>query len=119
MKTGKLTTHVLDISVGKPAKQVRIELFKLIEDHQLVKIREARTNSDGRVSEPLLNENELEKGTYQLQFHVGDYYRSNKLEQETYFLEIVPIQFVVSNEEEHYHVPLLLAPGGYSTYRGS
>ncbi|WP_052144567.1 2-oxo-4-hydroxy-4-carboxy-5-ureidoimidazoline decarboxylase [Halalkalibacter okhensis] len=119
IKTGKLTTHVLDISVGKPAKQVRIELFKLIEDHQLVKIREARTNSDGRVSEPLLNENELEKGTYQLQFHVGDYYRSNKLEQETYFLEIVPIQFVVSNEEEHYHVPLLLAPGGYSTYRGS
>ncbi|WP_332630808.1 2-oxo-4-hydroxy-4-carboxy-5-ureidoimidazoline decarboxylase [Halalkalibacter flavus] len=115
---GKLTTHVLDISTGKPAQNVVIELWKRNNDNHFVKIGQSRTNSDGRVPEPLLEANEMKKGTYQIRFNVGDYYRS-KLEKEPYFLEIVPIQFVITKENEHYHVPLLIAPGGYSTYRGS
>ncbi|MCL7747714.1 hydroxyisourate hydrolase [Halalkalibacter alkaliphilus] len=115
---GKLTTHVLDLSTGKPAQNVAIELWKRNNDNQFVRIGQSRTNLDGRVSEPLLEGKEM-KGTYQIQFKVGDYYRTNKLEQESYFLEIVPIQFSITKENEHYHVPLLIAPGGYSTYRGS
>jgi hydroxyisourate hydrolase len=117
--SGKLTTHVLDISTGKPAKDVVIELWKVKEVNQLEKIVESKTNIDGRVDHPLLKENEMKKGTYQLQFHVGNYYLTSDQKQDTSFFDIVPIQFVISEEGEHYHVPLLIAPGGYSTYRGS
>ncbi|MDT8860885.1 hydroxyisourate hydrolase [Alkalihalobacillus sp. MEB130] len=118
-KVGQLTTHVLDISTGKPAKKVAIELFKLNEEKQLMKMADAKTNDDGRVNAPLLEGDELKRGTYQLQFHAGDYFRENGGKQNSPFLEVVPIQFVISDEEDHYHVPLLIAPGGYSTYRGS
>ncbi|WP_332691715.1 hydroxyisourate hydrolase [Halalkalibacter lacteus] len=117
--TGKLTTHVLDISTGKPAKDVVIVLWKMKGANQLEKIVETRTNADGRVSQPLLEDNQMKEGTYQIQFHVGEYYRTNNLNQDPLFLDIVPVQFVISNKDEHYHVPLLIAPGGYSTYRGS
>ncbi|MFC0471116.1 hydroxyisourate hydrolase [Halalkalibacter kiskunsagensis] len=117
--SGKITTHVLDISTGRPAVNVVIELWRMKETNQLEKVKESRTNDDGRVTKPLLEDNEMQVGTYQIQFHVGDYYRENNLNQDPQFLEVVPVQFLVSNEREHYHVPLLIAPGGYSTYRGS
>ncbi|WP_235715317.1 hydroxyisourate hydrolase [Halalkalibacter wakoensis] len=116
---GKLTTHVLDISVGKPAAKVKISLLEVKEDQQLVKLGECTTNSDGRVDVPLLQAEEMKKGTFQLEFHVGDYYRMKDEKEHLPFLEVVPIRFVIANETEHYHVPLLLSPGGYSTYRGS
>ncbi len=116
--SGRLTTHVLDISSGKPANDVYMELWAFNESGQLIKRLESKTNQDGRVDQPLLQGETMRGGVYQLQFHIGDYF--NKKEQKGMgFLNIVPIQFTILNDLEHYHVPLLIAPGGYSTYRGS
>ncbi|WP_223066957.1 hydroxyisourate hydrolase [Paenibacillus caui] len=118
---GKLTTHVLDISRGVPAAGMHIRLFRLDgESRQL--LREADTNSDGRLDQPLLSEGALEAGLYELVFDAGGYFRESPvfgLKEEELFLEQVPIRFRVSDPKAHYHVPLLVAPGGYSTYRGS
>ncbi|MFA9557795.1 hydroxyisourate hydrolase [Evansella sp. AB-rgal1] len=111
---GTLTTHVLDTSIGKPAEHVFITLYKLPEKR---KLRECYTNNDGRIDQPLLEGESLVKGTYELHFHVGEYFQK-KLESECTFLDVVPVRFVIS-KDENYHVPLLISPGGYSTYRGS
>lgn len=115
--TAGLTTHVLDTSREGPASGVDIVLKRLLDSGETETLTEATTNDDGRVAEPLLGPEEIESGTYRLLFEVGDYYREGP--SESSFLETVPVQFIIDDPEEHYHVPLLLSPGGYTTYRGS
>jgi 5-hydroxyisourate hydrolase len=102
-----LTTHVLDVSRGRPAAGVAIELLRGGEV-----VASAVTNADGRTDAPLLET--LEAGEYELRFAVGDYFGGDER-----FLDVVPVRFGVSDPDAHHHVPLLVAPGGYSTYRGS
>ena len=104
-----LTTHVLDVSRGRPAAGVAITLAR---DGEV--LATAVTNADGRTDGPLLER--LEAGFYELRFAVGDYFGSDA---DPPFLDVVPVRFGVSDPEAHHHVPLLVAPGGYSTYRGS
>ena len=113
---GRLTTHVLDTAAGRPAAGVRVVLRRAGAAEILA---EAKTNVDGRLDRPLLEGAALKIGRYQLEFHVGDYFRGRGVAlAEPPFLDIVPVQFAVS-EDAHYHVPLLVSPYGYSTYRGS
>jgi len=112
---GRLTTHVLDVAAGRPAAGLVIELWRLDKTPQ--KVRTVTTNADGRVDGALLEGPGLTAGTYELRFHAGDYLKSRS--SGTAFLDVVPVRFAVSAPDEHYHVPLLLAPYGYSTYRGS
>ena len=115
---GKLTTHVLDTARGKPAAALAIELWSVAELPVL--IGRFRTNSDGRVDRPLLDGETCRTGQYELRFHVGDYFAKTGTEVPSpAFLDVVPIRFGISDASQHYHVPLLLSPYGYSTYRGS
>lgn len=114
---GRLTTHVLDTARGRPASGMTVELYRLGKNDERLSI--AETNSDGRVSGALLEGEALSPGIYELRFHVGDYLRRTAGEDSADFLGIVPIRFGIRSAEEHYHVPLLVAPYGYSTYRGS
>jgi 5-hydroxyisourate hydrolase len=114
----RLSTHVLDTARGKPAEGLRLELFRLGEARALVKT--AATNADGRTDEPLFSGEVIETGVYELEFHAGEYLRSRGLElPEPAFLDVVVIRFGIADPHGHYHVPLLLSPYGYSTYRGS
>ena len=116
--SGYLTTHVLDTATGRPAAGLRIELYRLDGDAR-TRIGEKTTNSDGRTDGPILPEAEFATGSYELVFHAGAYLDATGVPPETpRFLDVVPIRFGMS-EPAHYHVPLLLSPFGYSTYRGS
>lgn len=118
MSEGYLTTHVLDTARGCPADGVRIELFR-IESGTRHKILELETNADGRTDRPILGQADFRTGVYELVFHAGDYLRARAIAgEEPLFLDVVPIRFGMA-EDDHYHVPLLLSPFGYSTYRGS
>jgi 5-hydroxyisourate hydrolase len=119
MAEARLTTHVLDTSRGRPAAGVCIVLYRLSgQDHH--KIAETVTNADGRTDAPLLSGDSLVAGTYELVFHAGDYLRTSGQSGEgVLFLDQIPIRFGVPDPGAHYHVPLLLSPFGYSTYRGS
>jgi 5-hydroxyisourate hydrolase len=111
---GRLTTHVLDTAAGKPAAGVRIVLRR---DGAV--LAEGTTNADGRLDKPLLDGDALKPGGYELSFHVGDYFRGQGVKlADPPFLDVIPIRFAVA-VDAHYHVPLLVAPHGYSTYRGS
>ena len=115
----RLSTHVLDTARGKPASGVRIDLYS-IANQARVHLKTAVTNGDGRTDEPLMTGETIPTGAYQLEFHAGDYLRVCGLElPDPAFLEIVVIRFGISEATGHYHVPLLLSPYGYSTYRGS
>lgn len=115
---GFLTTHVLDTARGCPAEGVKIALYRVTGNSHR-KIAETVTNADGRTDAPILPETDFETGTYELIFFAGDYLRAQDLTSEDpLFLDQVPIRFGMS-EASHYHVPLLLSPFGYSTYRGS
>ena len=115
---GYLTTHVLDTARGRPAAGLRIALYRLDGDAR-AKIAHAATNADGRTDGPILPESRFETGVYELIFHAGDYLRATgQAGPEPLFLDEVPIRFGM-DEAAHYHVPLLLSPFGYSTYRGS
>ena len=117
--TGYLTTHVLDTARGCPAEGIRITLFKLGETGP-EKIAETVTNDDGRTDSPILPKESFETGTYELVFHCGDYLRATRQAgADPLFLDAVPIRFGMAEADAHYHVPLLLSPYGYSTYRGS
>lgn len=112
---GKLTTHVLDTALGKPAQGLKIDVC---QNGKL--LRSVMTNADGRVDGPLLEGDTLKIGTYELRFHAGEYIRKTAPDlAEPLFLDIIPIAFGISDAAQHYHVPLLLSPFGYSTYRGS
>ena len=115
-----LTTHVLDTANGVPAQGLTIELYR-IEGEERRKIKSARTNADGRIDGgPLLADEAFVVGTYELVFHAGVYLRSRGVAlAEPAFLDVIPIRFGIADETAHYHVPLLLSPYGYSTYRGS
>lgn len=116
--TGYLTTHVLDTARGCPAQGLRIELYKIVNDKKEF-LSKAVTNDDGRTNEQILNSANFKIGEYELLFHCGEYIaRHNQVLKGAQFLNIVPIRFGMS-EDLHYHVPLLLSPYGYSTYRGS
>ena len=115
---GRLTTHVLDTATGKPAAGLRIALYR-VSGNSHKKLKEVVTNADGRCDAPLLVGKEFKTGQYELIFFAGDYLRgSGVVLQDPAFLDQVPLRFGMS-EETHYHVPLLLSPYGYSTYRGS
>lgn len=116
--TGYLTTHVLDTARGCPAQGLRIDLYR-IEGETRAWIHSLTTNADGRTDRQILPAEEFEIGTYELVFHAGDYLRASGQDGDApLFLDMVPIRFGMSHEA-HYHVPLLLSPYGYSTYRGS
>lgn len=115
---GFLTTHVLDTARGCPAEGIRIALYR-VSGNSHRKIAETVTNADGRTDAPILPAEKFKTGTYELIFFAGEYLRAAGLaDGDTLFLDAVPIRFGMS-EDDHYHVPLLLSPYGYSTYRGS
>ncbi len=117
--TGFLTTHVLDTARGIPAEGIAISLHRL-DGGERTLVAEAVTNEDGRTDAPILAAADFETGTYELVFAVGAYLRGAGLAgAEPLFLDDVPIRFGMADGEAHYHVPLLLSPYGYSTYRGS
>ena len=115
---GRLTTHVLDTATGKPAAGLAIALYR-VSGNSHRKLKTVRTNDDGRCDEPLLQGKDFQLGQYELIFLAGDYFRAIGLDlPDPMFLDNVPIRFGMA-EEKHYHVPLLISPYGYSTYRGS
>lgn len=119
MADGFLTTHVLDTARGLPAAGMLIDLFS-IEGETRRHIRSLTTNSDGRTDSQILPMGEFSAGTYELVFHAGAYLDAiGTPPEDPRFLDVIPIRFGVSDDEAHYHVPLLLSPFGYSTYRGS
>lgn len=119
MSEGRLSTHVLDTARGKPAAGLRILLFRISgQSHR--KIAEVTTNADGRTDRPLLQGDALQEGSYELVFCAGDYLRATgQAGDGVLFLDEIPIRFGIPDAGQHYHVPLLLSPFAYSTYRGS
>lgn len=115
---GRLTTHVLDLAGGMPAAGVELDLHRL-DGSTLSRVARSWTNEDGRCEEPLLEGADLAAGIYQLEFHVGDYFGREAGGPSPAFLDIVPVRFRISDPAQNYHVPLLISPYGYSTYRGS
>jgi 5-hydroxyisourate hydrolase len=118
MTGGRLTTHVLDTARGRPAAGVRIELYRLGDTP--LRVAETVTNADGRTDAPLLAGAALVEGSYELVFFAGDYLRATgQAGDGVLFLDQIPIRFGIPDAAQHYHVPLLLSPFAYSTYRGS
>ncbi len=116
--TGYLTTHVLDTARGAPAAGMRIVLYRL-DGGARTEIARLITNADGRTDSRILPEDGFATGTYELEFHAGAWMDATGIPPESpRFLDIIPIRFGMS-EDAHYHVPLLISPFGYSTYRGS
>lgn len=116
---GKLSTHVLDTMHGRPAQGVHIELYAL-QGETRQRIKEATTNSDGRCDEPLLQNGQMAAGTYELIFFAGDYFAQQGVSvPEPRFVDRVVVRFGIANPNENYHVPLVVTPWTYSTYRGS
>jgi 5-hydroxyisourate hydrolase len=117
--SGYLTTHVLDTARGCPATDLPITRYR-IEGKTRHKLVEMTTNADGRTNSPILPQADFAPGSYELVFHAGNYLRaSGQAGADPLFLDDVPIRFGMSDAAAHYHVPLLLSPFGYSTYRGS
>ena len=115
---GYLTTHVLDTASGRPAAGLKIELFRL-DGTERTHLKTLVTNDDGRTDEQILPADHFSTGVYELVFHAGAYLTATGTPAENpRFLDVIPIRFGMS-EASHYHVPLLLSPFGYSTYRGS
>ena len=114
----KLTTHVLDIYSGKPGKGIKVDLF-YINGNEKTKLNSIVLNSDGRSDGPLIENDNFKNGKYELVFYIGDYFKSILNSETTPFLDDVIIRFGISKNNEQYHVPLLVSPWSYSTYRGS
>jgi 5-hydroxyisourate hydrolase len=116
---GKLTTHVLDTAHGLPGAKLKVELFALNGDVRRA-IKTIHTNDDGRADAPLLEGADLETGEYELVFHAGDYFAALGVKvPEPRFVDRVVLRFGIADSSAHYHVPLLVSPWSYSTYRGS
>ncbi len=115
-----LTTHVLDTARGRPAAGLRID-FSLVEgDGRTRLLKTVTTNADGRSAAPLLGPAEMKAGRYELLFHVGAYFRAaGSAVPDPPFLDQVPVRFAIAEPDAHYHVPLLVSPWSYLTYRGS
>ena len=115
--SAKLTTHVLDTASGSPASGVQINLWRLDNEDRFL-LKKVFTNSDGRTDEPLLNAEEFKAGKYEIIFHVGNYF-AKKTGAQSSFLDEIPVRFGIADQTASYHVPLLVSPWSYSTYRGS
>ena len=116
---GRLTTHVLDTASGRPAAGLRIDLYRR-DGEAREQILSVTTNDDGRVDAPLMQGDDMAAGRYEIVFHAATYVRAGGTTlPEVPFLDEIVIAFGIDNQEQHYHVPLLLSPYGYSTYRGS
>ena len=116
---GRLSTHVLDASRGEPARGVVVDLH-MLRDGERLHLTTVTLNSDGRTGEPLLSEQNMQAGVYELTFHAGDYFRAiGTVLPDPPFLDQVVIRFGLADAGANYHVPLLIAPYSYSTYRGS
>jgi len=117
--TGKLTTHVLDTAHGCPAAGLSLTLW-LIENSEYTLLKTTKTNADGRTDEPLLGAESLQVGVYEIMFEVASYFqRYDEFLPNPAFLDMIPIRFGIADTNSHYHVPLLVSPWSYSTYRGS
>ena len=117
--SGYLTTYVLDTAAGCPGEGIELVLYKVV-DGQLTELKRATTNDDGRVDSPILSTQEFAVGTYELHFFAGDYFRRSGTQlADPAFLDEVVIRFGIADAQAHYHVPLLISPYSYSTYRGS
>ncbi len=114
---GSLTTHVLDTAIGRPAAKIAMDLLDVGGGGAAV-LAHAITNAAGRTERPLLSGAPLRIGVYELRFHVGAYF-SGGMPTRPPFLDMIPVRFGISEPEAHYHIPLLVSPGAYSTYRGS
>ena len=115
---GRLTTHVLDTAAGLPARGMRVELYDLSDGKRRL-LKETTTNADGRCDAPMLEGDSFTSGQYELLFHAGNYFASRVSLPDPSFLNEIPIRFAIADSSAHYHVPLLVSPWSYSTYRGS
>ena len=115
---GRLTTHVLDTALGQPAAGVEVVLYRV--KPELQELAREQTNSDGRLNQPILEGDDFVAGVYELVFQAGNYFRAQPLDlAEPLFVDEVVLRFGINQPEQHYHVPLLVSPFAYSTYRGS
>ena len=114
----KLTTHVLDVYSGKPGSGIKVDLYQ-IQNSKREKLSSVILNNDGRTDKPLIEGSNFKEGQYELVFFVGDYFKKITEIPKIPFLDDVVVKFGISNANEHYHVPLLVSPWSYSTYRGS
>ena len=114
----KLTTHVLDIYSGKPGEGIKVDLY-YIQDGKRKKLNSILLNKDGRADKPLIEGENFKEGQYEIVFFVGDYFKKITDASKIPFLADVVIKFGISNEKEHYLVPMRVSPWSYSTYRGS
>ncbi len=115
----KLTTHVLDVYSGKPGKNIKVELYYYDKNDKKTKISSVTLDDDGRSSKALAEGDNFKIGKYELVFFVGEYFQKKLELQKPKFLDEVIVKFGISNAKENYHVPLLVSPWSYSTYRGS
>jgi 5-hydroxyisourate hydrolase len=116
----RLTTHVLDTAHGRPAAGMRIDLSAIDAQGRARLLTTATTGADGRPDAPLLAGAAMRAGRYEIAFHVGEYFRSaGTAAAELPFLDVVPVRFAIGETAAHYHVPLLVSPWSYTTYRGS
>jgi hydroxyisourate hydrolase len=115
-----LTTHVLDVARGGPADRVRVELYELAVAGGRTLVADVLTNADGRTDAPLISARDARAGRFELLFHAGDYFRGQSVKTaDPPFLDVIPLRFAIADPGAHYHVPLLVSPWSYSTYRGS
>ena len=115
---GKLTTHVLDTAHGCPGKGIAVRLYRCGKKDTL--LLKTKTNADGRCDAPLLSGKDMKAGTYRLEFDTAAYFKTKRVKlAKTPFLDVVTIRFGIADAGAHYHIPLLVSPYGYSTYRGS
>ena len=114
----KLTTHVLDVYSGKPGKGIKVDLY-YVENNKKEKLNSVILNNDGRTDKALIEGANFKEGKYELVFFVGDYFKKITVTPKIPFLDDVIIKFGISNATQHYHVPLIVSPWSYSTYRGS
>ncbi|QYG09582.1 MULTISPECIES: hydroxyisourate hydrolase [unclassified Janthinobacterium] len=116
---GKLSTHVLDIAHGRPGAGVKVALFSVTSEGKVL-LKMDMTNSDGRCSSPLLEGDSMKAGQYELVFNAGDYFAAQGVELPSpRFIDLVTLSFGIAHTDENYHVPLVVSPWSYSTYRGS
>ena len=118
MSKGYLTTHVLDTYNGKPGSGIKGSIY-FFEDSNLKKITDFILNADGRCDQPILENNLFKIGKYEIKFYCGEYFKKFTKLSEIPFLDDVVIRFGISDNNKHYHVPLLISPWSYTTYRGS
>jgi 5-hydroxyisourate hydrolase len=116
---GTLTTHVLDTAHGRPAAGMRIDLSTIEPGGRARLLKTVTTNGDGRTDQPLLDADRMKVGHYEIAFHVAAYFRGiGAPVADPPFLDVVPVRFAIAEPAGHYHVPLLVAPWSYTTYRG-